>query len=87
MTYAIIEDSGEESSAAGDYEYLVGMLSDPDSEGSDDLYLRYMRLFDRINGTDMVGDFDLDGPPAKKQKPELCLVRDDLPPSRRSSRR
>jgi hypothetical protein len=38
-----------------------------------------MRLFDRINGTNMVGDFDLDIPPAKKQKPELCLVRDDIP--------
>ena len=56
----------------------MGMLSDPDSEGSGDLYLRYTRLFDRINGTNTVGDFDLDGPPAK-QKPELCLVRDDIP--------
>jgi hypothetical protein len=76
MTYVIIE--GDES-ADGDHEYLVGMLYDPDTEGSgDDLYLRYMRLFDRINGTNMVGDFDLDGPPMKK--PELCIVRNDLPP-------
>jgi hypothetical protein len=79
MTYAIIEDNSEESSAAGDHEYLVGMLYDPDTEGSgDDLYLRYMRLFDRINGTNMVGDFDLDGAPAKKS--ELFIVRNDLPP-------
>jgi hypothetical protein len=56
--------------------YLACMPTDPD--GSDDLYLRYMRLSDRINGTDMVGEFDLDGPPAKK--PRLSLVRDDLPP-------
>jgi hypothetical protein len=56
--------------------YLAVMLTDPDSP--EDLYLRYMRLFDRINGTDIVGECDLDGPPAKK--PELCLVRDDLPP-------
>jgi hypothetical protein len=56
--------------------YLAVMLTDPDSP--EDLYLRYMRLFDRINGTDIVGDCDLDGPSAKK--PELCLVRDDLPP-------
>jgi hypothetical protein len=76
MTYVIIE--GDES-ADGDHEYLVGMLYHPDTEGSgDDLYLRYMRLFDRINGTNMVGDFDLDGPPMKK--PELCIVRNDLPP-------
>ena len=39
--------------------YLAGMLTDPDSP--DDLYLRYMRLSDRINGTDIVGEFDLDG--------------------------
>jgi hypothetical protein len=77
MTYAIIEDNNEESSAASDHEYLVGMLTD--TENSVDLYPRYMRLFDRINGTNMVGDFDLDGSPAKKQKPELCLVRDDIP--------
>jgi hypothetical protein len=56
--------------------YLASMLTDPDSP--EDLYLRYMRLFDRINGTDIVGECDLDGPSAKK--PELCLVRDDLPP-------
>jgi hypothetical protein len=57
---------------------LAYMLSGPGPDVSDDLYLRYMRLFDRINGTDMVGEFELDGPPAKK--PELCIVRDDLPP-------
>jgi hypothetical protein len=44
----------------------------------DELYLRYMRLFDRINGTDIAREFELDGPPAKK--PKLSLVRDDLPP-------
>jgi hypothetical protein len=79
MTYVIIEDPGAES-AAGDHEYLVGMLChDSDSDNSGDLYLRYMRLFDRINGTDMVGEFNLDGPTASKQKPKLCLVRDDIP--------
>jgi hypothetical protein len=46
--------------------------------GGDELYLRYMRLFDRINGTDIVGELELEGPPAKK--PKLSLVRDDLPP-------
>jgi hypothetical protein len=56
--------------------YLAGMLTDPDSP--DDLYLRYMRLSDRINGTDIVGECGLGDPPAKK--PEFRLVRDDLPP-------
>ena len=76
MTYVISEG---DDAADGDHEYLVGMLYDPDTEGAgDDLYLRYMRLFDRINGTNMVGDFDLYGAPAKNPTP--YLVRNDLPP-------
>ena len=63
------------------------LCHDSDSDNSGDLYLRYMRLFDRINGTDMVGEFNLDGPPARKQKPKLCLVRDASHLSTRSCRR
>ena len=70
---AIIEDQGD-ASAANDGEYLADMLSGPD--GSSDLYLCYLRLFDRINGTNLADD--LADPPARK--PELALVRDDLPP-------
>jgi len=39
-------------------------------------YLRYMRLSERINGTDLVGKFKLD-PRAKR--PRLVLVRNDIP--------
>ena len=70
MTYVISEG---DDAADGDHEYLVGMLYDPDTEGAgDDLYLRYMRLFDRINGTNMVGDFDLYGAPAKIPRRIWC---------------
>ena len=76
MTHAIIDDRPpSDGAAANDSIWVMEWLTEL---GGDELYLRYMRLFDRINGTDIVGEFDLDGPPAKK--PELCLVRDDLPP-------
>ena len=37
--------------------YLAVMLTD---HNDCSLYARYMRVFDRINGTDFVGEFDLD---------------------------
>ena len=81
MTRVIVDDQHPGDPAAADIEANAGMdlaimLSGPASDGADDLYLRYRRLFDRINGTDLADD--LEEPPAKK--PELTLVRDDLPP-------
>jgi hypothetical protein len=76
ITRNIIDDrSPRDGAAANDGIWVMEWLTEL---GGYELYLRYMRLFDRINGTDMVGEFELDGPPPKK--PELCLVRDDLPP-------
>ena len=74
MTYAIID----KALSASEVEHLADMLSvlDSVSDDSRDLYLRYMRLSDRINGTDLVGKFKLD-PRAKK--PRLVLVRNDIP--------
>jgi hypothetical protein len=74
LTYAIID----RALSASEVEHLEDMLSvlDSVSDDSRDLYLRYMRLSDRINGTDLVGKFKLD-PRAKK--PRLVLVRNDIP--------
>jgi hypothetical protein len=74
MTYAIID----KALSASEVEHLADMLSvlDSVSDDSGDLYLRYMRLSERINGTDLVGRFKLD-PRAKKSR--LVLVRNDIP--------
>ena len=77
LAHTIIDDRPPgDDAAANDGIWVMERLTEL---GGDELYLRYMRLFDRINGTDIVGELELDGPPAKKQKPELCLVRDDIP--------
>jgi hypothetical protein len=74
MAHAIID----KALSTSEVEHLDDMLSvlDSVSDDSRDLYLRYMRLSERINGTDLVGKFKLD-PRAKK--PRLVLVRNDIP--------
>jgi hypothetical protein len=41
----------DQSAAAGESVWVMEML---DSAGGDELYLRYLRLYDRVNGTDLV---------------------------------
>jgi hypothetical protein len=66
---------------ANDSIYLAVMLTDPDDPDDSDnnLFERFIRLFDRVNGTDVVGESGLDDKPAAK-KPTPYLVRNDLPP-------
>jgi hypothetical protein len=75
LTSAIID----KAISASELEHLEHTFAVLDllSDDSRDLCLRYMRLLDRINGTDRVGEFKLD-PRAKKS--QLTLVRNDLPP-------
>ena len=84
MTYAIIDYKAfsasdafidDEALFASKPEYMLSVL-DSLSDDSRDLYLRYMRLSERINGTDLVGKSKLD-PRVKKSK--LTLVRNDIP--------
>ena len=66
---------------ANDSIYLAVMLTDPDDPDDSDnnLFSRFIRLFDRVNSTDVVGESGLDDKPAAK-KPTPYLVRNDLPP-------
>jgi hypothetical protein len=75
MTYAIIDDKDLSASELDHLDYMLSVLESV-SDDSRDLYLRYMRLSERINGTDLVGRFKLD-PRAKKSR--LVLVRNDIP--------
>ena len=75
MTYAIIDDKDLSASELEHLDYMLSVLESV-SDDSRDLYLRYMRLSERINGTDLVGRFKLD-PRAKKSS--LVLVRNDIP--------
>jgi hypothetical protein len=85
MTYTIIDNLSArelEALSAGKidplddvHSYILSVLESV-SDDSRDLYLRYMRLSERINGTDLVDKFKLD-PRAKKSR--LVLVRNDIP--------
>jgi hypothetical protein len=81
MMRGIVDDQPRDAAVydagASDSIYLATMLT-ADSDDHNDLYLRFIRLFDRVNGTDVVGECGLDDKPSAK-KPELCLVRDDIP--------
>ena len=76
MTYAIIDDKDLSASELEHLDYMLSVLESV-SDDSRDLYLRYTRLSEQINGTDLVGRFKLD-PRAKKSR--LVLVRNDNSP-------
>jgi hypothetical protein len=82
MTYAIID----KALSASEVEHLEDMLSvlDSLSDDSRDLYLRYMRLSERINGTDLVGKFKLD---PVRRSPGWCSCGTTSHLSTRSCRR
>ena len=49
--------TSDKDAAADEGEWLMYVLS---YLGGHELYLRYMRLSDRVNGTDLVAECDLD---------------------------
>ena len=72
--------------SASEVQHLSDMLSilESVSDDSRDLYLRYMRLFDRINGADLVGKFKLD---PRGKSPGWCSCGTTSRHSTRSCRR
>ena len=52
--------------------FLAAMLGDPDDPDDNNgfnLFSRFIRLFDRVNGTDVVGESGLDDTPPPGEKP------------------
>lgn len=69
-------DAQAREAAISENDWIADLLMYLSEDNQEDLYLRYLRLSDRINGTDVADD--LEEPPAKK--PGLSVVRNDLPP-------
>jgi hypothetical protein len=70
-------DAAAREAAESENDWIADWLMYFSKDNLEDLYLRYLRLSDRINGTDIVGECGLEEPPAKK--PGLSVVRNDLP--------